>query len=101
MIAAVADGVGGARGGRVAAETAVRGLIDGMLGQSEALPVHRRGGVAIEAMNSWIHATGRADPELAGMACTLTALVLRGRRRTCCMSATPGCTGCATTSSSS
>ncbi len=43
VIAAVADGVGGAKGGRVAAELAVRGLFDGLLGQSEALGV-RRGG---------------------------------------------------------
>jgi serine/threonine protein phosphatase PrpC len=80
VIAAIADGVGGARGGRVAAETAVRGFIDGMLGQSEAVDVRSSGGVAIAAVNSWIHAIGRADPELAGMACTLTGLVLRGRR---------------------
>jgi len=80
VLAAVADGVGGARGGRVAAETAVRGFLDGVLGQSETVDVRRSGGVAIEAVNSWIHAIGRADPALAGMACTLTAVVLRGRR---------------------
>jgi serine/threonine protein phosphatase PrpC len=79
-IAALADGVGGARGGRVAAETAVRGLIDGMLGQSEALGVRRTAGRAIAALNGWLHAQGRADAALAGMGCTLTALVLRGRR---------------------
>ena len=79
-VAALADGIGGARGGRVAAELAVRGLIDGLLGQSEALPVRRTAGCAIEAMNGWIHAKGRSDPELAGMGCTLTAVVLRGRR---------------------
>ena len=79
-IAALADGVGGARGGRVAAETAVRGLIDGMLGQSEARGVRRTAGRAIEALNGWLHAQGRADAALAGMGCTLTALVLRGRR---------------------
>ena len=36
-MAAVADGVGGAKGGRVAAELAVRMLFDGLLGQSEAI----------------------------------------------------------------
>ena len=30
VIAAVADGIGSAKGGRVAAETAVRGFLDGM-----------------------------------------------------------------------
>jgi len=80
VIAVLADGVGGAKGGRVAAETAVRGFMDGMLGQSEALGVRRSGAIAIEAINRWIHSVGRADAGLAGMACTLTALVLRGRR---------------------
>ncbi|MDO9708853.1 bifunctional protein-serine/threonine kinase/phosphatase [Paracraurococcus lichenis] len=79
-IAALADGVGGAKGGRVAAELAVRGLIDGLLGQSQALGIQRTAGRAIEALNGWIHAKGQADPDLAGMACTLTAVVLRGRR---------------------
>lgn len=34
VIAVLANGMGGARGGRVAAESAVRGFIDGCLGQS-------------------------------------------------------------------
>jgi serine/threonine protein phosphatase PrpC len=80
VIAALADGVGGAKGGRVAAEIAVRGLIDGLLGQSEMLAVQRVAARAMEATNGWIHAVGRADAALTGMACTLTALVLRGRR---------------------
>jgi serine/threonine protein phosphatase PrpC len=29
VIAAIADGIGGAKGGRIAAETAVRGFLDG------------------------------------------------------------------------
>jgi hypothetical protein len=57
----------GARGGRVAAELAVRGLIDSLLGQNEALSLRRTAGRAIEAMNGWIHAKGRTDPELAGL----------------------------------
>jgi len=80
VIAAVADGVGGAKGGRVAAETAVNGLIEGLAGQSEAIPVRRSAGVAIAAVNRWIHSIGRRDESLAGMACTLTAAVMRGQR---------------------
>ena len=80
IIAAVADGVGGAKGGRVAAELAVRGLLDGLLGQSETLAVRRAAARAVDATNSWLHAVGRTDAALAGMACTLTAVVLRGRR---------------------
>jgi serine/threonine protein phosphatase PrpC len=80
VMAAVADGVGGAKGGRVAAELAVRMLFDGLLGQSEAIGVRRAAGTVIEALNSWLHAMGRSDAALEGMACTLTAAVLRGRR---------------------
>jgi serine/threonine protein phosphatase PrpC len=80
VIAAVADGVGGAKGGRVAAETVVRGFIDGYLGQSELLGVQKKSARALEAMNRWAHAIGRTNADLQGMACTLTALILRGRQ---------------------
>lgn len=80
VAAAIADGVGGAKGGRVAAELAVRGFLDGYLGQSETQPVRRTAGRAIECANRWIHAQGRMDPALENMGATLTAVVLRGRR---------------------
>jgi serine/threonine protein phosphatase PrpC len=80
VIAAVADGVGGAKGGRVAAETVVRGFIDGYLGQSELLGVQKKGARALEAMNRWVHAIGRTNPDLQSMGCTLTALILRRRQ---------------------
>ena len=35
---------------------------------------------AIEAINRWLHAQGHTDPALEGMACTFTALILRGRQ---------------------
>jgi serine/threonine protein phosphatase PrpC len=79
-IAVVADGVGGAKGGRVAAETAVRGLLQACREQTETLGIRRIATVGIEAMNRWINAIGHADPSLEGMATTLTALVLRGRQ---------------------
>ena len=37
VVAAIADGVGGAKGGRVAAELTVRGFIDGCLGNARHL----------------------------------------------------------------
>lgn len=80
LAAALADGVGGAKGGRVAAETAVRGFFDGYFSQSETLPVRHSAGRAIDAVARWIHAQGCMDPRLEGMACTLTAVVFRGRR---------------------
>jgi serine/threonine protein phosphatase PrpC len=80
VIAALADGVGGASGGRVAAETAVRLFIDGQLGQSELIGARRTFAKAIEAINAWLHTMGRGDPALAGLATTLTGVVLRGRQ---------------------
>ena len=58
----IADGVGGSKGGRVAAETVVRGFIDGYLGQSELLGVRKKSARALEAMNRWIHAMAAATP---------------------------------------
>src|SRR6516164_4989926 len=79
VVAAIADGVGGAKGGRVAAETAVRGFLDGFCDLPETLEVQRAGAKIVDALNGWIHAQGHRDPALAGMGCTFTALVLRGR----------------------
>jgi len=79
VVAAIADGVGGAKGGRVAAELAVRGFLDGFWDLPETMEVRRAGARVISALNAWINALGRQDPKLKGMACTFTALVLRGR----------------------
>lgn len=80
LIAALADGMGGAKGGRIAAELAVRGFIEGCIGQSVTVGVPRISARAADAVNRWIHSIGRSDPNLNGMACTLSALVLCGRR---------------------
>ena len=79
VVAAIADGVGGAKGGRVAAELVVRGFLDGFWDLPETIEVRRAGARVISALNAWINALGRQDPKLKGMACTFTALVLRGR----------------------
>ena len=79
IVAAVADGVGGHAGGRVAAETAVRGFFDFYLGQSETIGVRRATARAAEAINGWINSQGRLDPALKDMATTLTAVVVRHR----------------------
>ena len=79
VIAAIADGIGGAKGGRIAAETAVRGFLDGFCDLPETMEVQRAGARIISALNGWINTMGRQDPRLAGMGSTLTALVLRGR----------------------
>ena len=79
VVAAIADGVGGAKGGRVAAELAVRGFLDGFWDLPETMEVSRAGARVISALNTWINALGRQDAGLKGMACTFTALVLRAR----------------------
>jgi serine/threonine protein phosphatase PrpC len=79
VVAAIADGIGGAKGGRTAAETAVRGFLDGFCDLPETMEVQRAGATIVSALNGWINSLGRQDPKLAGMGCTLTALVLRGR----------------------
>jgi serine/threonine protein phosphatase PrpC len=79
VVAAIADGIGGAKGGRIAAETAVRGFLDGLCDLPETMEVQQAGARIIGALNGWINSMGRQDPELAGFGCTFTALVLRGR----------------------
>lgn len=79
IVAAIADGVGGARGGRVAAELTVRGFIDGMFGQSETIGPQRAAAIAIGSVNRWLHAQGRTDAALENAATTFSAILLRGR----------------------
>jgi serine/threonine protein phosphatase PrpC len=79
VVAALADGIGGAKGGRVAAETAVRGFLDGFCDLPETMEVRRAAAQVISAINSWMFSQARRDDNLAGMGCTFTALVLRGR----------------------
>lgn len=78
IVAAIADGISGP-GGRFAAETVVRGFIDGYLSQPSTLGVDRASARALAAMNRWVYAQGRQDPALKNAATTFSALVLRGR----------------------
>src|SRR5947207_7811388 len=79
VVAAIADGIGGAKGGRIAAETAVRGFLDGFCDLRETMEVHRASAKIVSALSGWINTLGRQDPNLTGIGCTLTALLLRGR----------------------
>ena len=79
VVAAIADGIGSTKGGRVAAETAVRGFLDGFCDLPETMEVRRGAARVVSSLNNWIHALGQRDPDLAEMGCTFTALVLRGR----------------------
>src|SRR6202167_1977281 len=79
VVAAIADGIGGAKGGRVAAETAVRGFLDGFCDLPETMEVRRAAAAVLNPLHRWIYGQGKRDPDLAGMGCTFTSLVLRGR----------------------
>jgi serine/threonine protein phosphatase PrpC len=79
LVAALADGVGGAKGGRVAAELAVRTFVDGYYSQPETIGIAAAARRSLGGFNRWLHQLGRADPNLEGAATTFTGLVLRGR----------------------
>jgi len=82
VVAAIADGVSGA-GGRLAAETVVRGFLDGFQSEPVTLSVERAAAKVLSAMNRWVHSQGKQDSMRRGMATTFTAAILRGRRLHC------------------
>src|SRR5271170_1598872 len=66
VVAAIADGIGGAKGGRVAAETAVRGFLDGFCDLPETMEVRRASATVLNSLNGWIYSEGKRNPDLAG-----------------------------------
>lgn len=78
-VAVVADGMGGNRGGREAAELCVQSFIDAYYSLAETLGVEQLVGRSLSAANRWIHAMGQRDPNLAHMGTTFSGLILRGR----------------------
>jgi serine/threonine protein phosphatase PrpC/tRNA A-37 threonylcarbamoyl transferase component Bud32 len=80
IIAAVADGIGGHKGGREAAEYTVRGLLADYFSTPDTWGVPRAIETVSTALNRWVIAEANRNAELSGMATTLSALVLRGRR---------------------
>ena len=83
LIAAIADGIGGHKGGREAAEYTVRGLLSDYYATPDTWSVPHALEKVIVPLNRWVMAEAGRQPELAGMATTLTVLVLRGRRYVC------------------
>ncbi len=81
VLAAVADGAGGA-GGRMAAELAVRTFLDGSRSCSGLRGATPAATSALDSFNRWLHAQGSASPSLRGAASTFTAAIVRGRSAT-------------------
>ena len=80
VVAAVADGIGGHKGGREASEYTVRGLLSDYFATPDTWGVPRAIETVTTALNRWVIAEGSRNAELSGMATTLSVLVLRGRR---------------------
>ena len=78
-VAVLADGMGGARGGRIAAELACRSFIDGYFGLPPTLGVAAAAERALASFNGWLFGLARTDPTMTGAACAFSALVLRDR----------------------
>ena len=78
ILAAIADGVSGNQGGREAAEYSVRGLLADYYATPDTWPISQALDRVLTATNSWVQQQGSIRAELAGMATTLTCVVLRG-----------------------
>ena len=79
-IFAVADGVGGNAGGREAAEMTMRSVLSDYYATPDTWETHAALDKVLSAANRWLLAQAAAHHDLAGMATTLSLLVLRGRR---------------------
>ncbi len=80
MLLVVADGLGGHAKGREAAEYTVRNLLVDYYATPDTWGVAKSLDTVLQAANRWLLAHARKAPENAGMATTLTAVVLRGCR---------------------
>jgi protein phosphatase len=79
---AVADGVSGHAGGREASEMSVRSLLSDYYATPDTWEVAASLDKVLGAVNRWVLSQAARQREMAGMATTLSALVLRGHRYT-------------------
>jgi len=76
-VIALADGMSGSQGGRVAAELSVRTFIDAYFGLPETLGPSVAAARALDAIHGWVYHIGRVDPRLTQMAACFAALIVR------------------------
>lgn len=79
ILLALADGMGGRRGGALAAKTAVDILMEEYY-KEDVHSIPEALERAFQKSNQAVMARGRSDPELEGMATTLTAVVIKDDR---------------------
>ena len=79
---AVADGVGGNAGGREAAEMTVRGVLSDYYATPDTWETTAALDKVLTAINRWIRSQAGSHRDMAGMATTLSLLVLRGNHYT-------------------
>ncbi len=80
LLAAVADGVGSHSNAREASEYAVRGLLADYYATPDTWSVFHALDTVLQSLHRWLTAQNRAQRHAAGMATTLSALLLRGAR---------------------
>lgn len=79
-LAALADGVGGGENGGEAAESVVRGLLGDYYATPDTWDPGHAVGRILAALNRWLHGQSISRRLPGGYACTLSALVFRGKR---------------------
>lgn len=79
-LVAVADGVGGTAGGREASEMTVRTVLSDYYATPDTWEAHAALDKVISAANRWVLSQSMNHRYLAGMATTLSLMVLRGQR---------------------
>ena len=80
VLLAVADGVGGNAGGREAAEMTVRGVLSDYYATPDTWETTAALDKVLTALNRWVLSQAARQRDMAGMATTLSLLVLRGKR---------------------
>lgn len=80
LLAAVADGVGSHSNAREASEHVVRGLLSDYYATPDTWGVFHSLDTVLQSLHRWLVAQNRAQRHAAGMATTLSALLLRGGR---------------------